>query len=141
MYNVVFVTYSSFVKDDITYRALPDLNDILSHPMPTRTMRSVTPPPIFTSGSHNGGKTYLKGTYVYSIMFIYMISNHLAFKIISYLMLFLGMVSSISTLTSNRYPYNSTMSELFEDLNRQRIQSIKENNQQFVLENSLENSR
>merc|ERR1711981_193419 len=71
--------------------------------MPTRTMRSVTPPPIFTSGSHNG-----------------------------------GIVSSISTLTSNRYPYNSTMSELFEDLTTQAIQA---KNKQFVLENSLENSR
>ena len=60
MYDVLYVNYSSFVKDDITYRALPDLDDILSHPMPTRTMRSVTPPPIFTSGSHNGGKTYLR---------------------------------------------------------------------------------
>ena len=58
LYNVYFGNYSSFVKDDITYRALPDLDDIVSHPMPTRMMRSVTPPPIFTSGAHNGGKTY-----------------------------------------------------------------------------------
>ena len=41
--------FSSTLKDDITYRALPDLDDMLSHPMPTRILRSATPPPNLES--------------------------------------------------------------------------------------------
>jgi hypothetical protein len=40
--------------------------------------------------------------------------------------------SSSSTLTSNRYPYNSTMSELFDDLVSQRSRASQ---------NDFENSR
>ena len=52
---VAFCTFSSALKDDITYRALPDLDDMLSHPMPTRILRSATPPPnmeSLTSGKY-----------------------------------------------------------------------------------------
>ena len=52
---IVFCIFSSSLKDDITYRALPDLDDMLSHPMPTRILRSATPPPnldSLTSGKY-----------------------------------------------------------------------------------------
>ena len=52
---MIFCIFSSSLKDDVTYRALPDLDDMLSHPMPTRILRSATPPPnmeSLTSGEY-----------------------------------------------------------------------------------------
>ena len=60
---VIFYDSSSFMKDDITYRALPDLQDMVSHPTPTRLMRSTTPPPYLSSFSPSG-KTL--GTYLWA---------------------------------------------------------------------------
>ena len=138
--NIVYINYrtwstiySSIARDDITYRALPDLDDMLSHPMPTRSLRSVTPPPNFTSRTSNGGKWLIFYRFMCSSKVISengVNRSYLLFSLIKGLSE--NAFSSSSTLTSNRYPYNSTMSELFDDLVSQRSRASQ---------NAFENSR
>ena len=137
-----FLFYSSLVEDDITYRALPDLHEMLSQPNPYRVLRSVTPPPNLTSLTAYGGmKTLiLKVLYISNMLKLtprYHVESNSIFSFFFFYGIFENVFTLASTLTSNRYPYNSTMSELIEDLTSQRNRSSKN----FFAEENFDNSR